>query len=188
MKPPFVPRALVAALAPPFDYHSVDGDLHEEYVALLRSAGRSRADRWYWQQVLRSIPAFVSYSRSPRSIWEYAYVSFSVVAVLVTMLLCTELLGRAVHALQPQAPHLFIFAADWFDAVAFGAILCAIARSHGVRLALVASIALVLAIAVPIALGLSSQLSAPVWALLLAAIPAMCLGAAAYQFSQRRIK
>jgi hypothetical protein len=57
-------QALVAATAPPNDYESVAGDLHEEYLRRARFADVHAANRWYWSQALRSIPSLLSYSRA----------------------------------------------------------------------------------------------------------------------------
>jgi hypothetical protein len=55
-----------------------------------------------------------------------------------------------------------------------------------VRAVLLASLALIAAIAIPILLGFSSRLTAATWLLLLGAVPAMTLGAATFVVLRRR--
>jgi len=186
MTPPLVPRALVAAATSPVDYESVAGDLYEEYARRVRSAGRATADRWYWSQAFRSVPALLSYSRSRHSLAANAATAAIVVFVLIAMLLCKELVDAVIHTVYRSGAHWTFFVADWIDAALFGAMLSAILRSHGLRLALIASLVLVAAFAIPIILGVSAPLPAPAWVLLLGAAPAISLGAAAYQVVRRR--
>ena len=163
MTPPFVARGLVAAATPPADYESVAGDLYEEHARRVESTGRACADRWYWSQALRSIPWLLSYSRSGRSLAANATTSAIVVGVLFAMLLCKETIDGAIHRVYPDAAHWIFFLADWLDAALFGAALAAIVRSQGLRLALIASLALVAGFAIPIILGLCAPLRPLAW-------------------------
>lgn len=189
MRPPFVARALIAAATPPLDYASVAGDLCEEYNARVESAGRPSADRWYWAQVARSIPALLSYSRAHRSFAAKSSRIAIVLIVLFAMLFCKDMIDRVIDLVDPRGPGLpawLYFAIDWTDAALFGGILAAIVRSAGMRLALVASVALVAAFALPVILGISPPLQTLAWFLLLGAVPAMAVGAAVYQVLRRR--
>ena len=189
MTPPFLARALVAATAPPADFESVAGDLQEEYALRVRSAGRAGADRWYWSQALRSIPSLLAYTRVRPSLVFDALIAALVVVLLVAMLVLNELLGDAIFAVYHHGSGVLawpFFLAGWSDAVFFGALLAAILRSRGLRLTLIASLALVAAIAIPIFLGFSSPLSAGTWLLLLGAVPAMSAGTALFQVLRRR--
>lgn len=186
MTPPFVARAVLAAVTPPPDYESVAGDLHEEYMLRAESMGRVRANRWYWSQTLRSMPSLLSYSRARRSFASDTATTLIVVAVLFAMLLFKEPVDAMVHAIYRNAAHWVFFFADWIDAALFGAVLCAIVRSQGLRMTLIASLVLVGGFAIPIVAGVSPRLPGAAWLLLLGAIPAMSIGAASYQVMRRR--
>ena len=186
MTPPFVARALVAAATPPADYESVAGDLHEEYARRVGSTGRTCADRWYWSQAIRSIPSLLLYSRSSSSFAANAATGAIIVCLLLAMLLCKETIDGAISAVHLDAGRWTFFVADWLDAAFFGAALAAIVRSQGLRLTLIASLVLVAGFAIPIILGVSAPLHPLAWVLLLGAIPAMSVGAAAYQVVRRR--
>ncbi len=188
MNPPIVPRALVTAATPPIDHDSVIGDLHEEYLDRLRSHGRPLADSWYWSQALRSLPALLSYSRSRRSLGARLGTVVTVAVLLLTMLAVNEFAVNVMCSFSNDictARKLPFYLVGWTDAAVFGAVLVAIVRSQGVRLAIISATALLIAIAVPIALGFSSPLTISTWLLILGAIPAMGLGAAAYQIVRR---
>lgn len=190
MKPPAVAAAIVAALSPPDDYESIAGDLHEEYLRQARLTSSDAANRWYWLQVLRSIPFLLFYSRAPRSLSRVAGAGVIVIFVLVAMLLATIPIDAALAWIfgdVTRCPGWVSFCADWFDAGIFGALLALIVRSGGVRLAFWAALLLVLAFAIPALLGFpSSQAPLPAWVLLGGSIPAMCAGAALYQVARRR--
>ncbi len=185
MMPPLVPRALVAAVTPSPDYESVAGDLCEEYARRAASMGRACADRWYWSQAFRSIPALLAYSRTRGSLAQNAATAAIVVCVLFAMLLCEDALGGALHSAYPSLHGWPFLLMTWIDAAAFGAVLAAIVRSHGVRLAFIASTALLAGFALPVMLGLSAPLPNVAWILLLGAIPAMSAGAAAFVILRR---
>lgn len=187
MRPPVVAEALVAAVAPPNDYESIAGDLHEEYLRYARLSSRRAANRWYWSQVLLSIPSLLSYSRAHRSALYAIGVGLTVLAVLIAMLLATVPINALLQAIfGSRCPLGVQFCADWIDAAVFGAVLALIVRSGGVRLAFWAASLLVLAFAVPALLGFpSSQAPLPAWILLGGAVPAMCAGAALYQVGSR---
>lgn len=55
MRPPRVAEWLVTRSSGAIDRDALAGDLHEEFVALARERGRTRAWLWYWSQVLRSL-------------------------------------------------------------------------------------------------------------------------------------
>jgi hypothetical protein len=190
MKPPIFAEALVAATAPPNDYESIAGDLQEEYVRYARSTSISAANRWYWSQVLRSVPSLLSYSRVHRSFLHAVGIGVVVVVVLLAMLFATipinALLEAAIGS-PTRWPLVVSFFVDWTDAAAFGAVLAAIIRSGGVRLAFWAASFLVLCFALPALLGNpASQAPAFAWILLCGTVPAMCTGAALCQMVIRR--
>jgi hypothetical protein len=89
MRPPVVAAALIAAFAPPNDYESIAGDLHEKYFRYAHCSTTRAANRWYWSQVLLSIPSLLSYSRVRRSALQAAGVGVAILAVLMAMLLAT---------------------------------------------------------------------------------------------------
>ena len=187
MNPPFVPRALVAAAAPPSDYDVIDGDLYEEYLARVRRSGTAKANRWYWSQAVRSIPALLSYSRTKSTLAGALSLTAIVIAVLFCMLFAKDAVDSMIDRLsQHGMPAEAYFLLDWLIAAVFGAILAALVRTRGVRLALGASIFLVVAFALPILAGVSPRLPLVAWILLLGAVPAMTLGAAAFQVIRRR--
>jgi hypothetical protein len=190
LRPPLLAEMLVAVATPPNDYESVAGDLHEEYLRRAASAGTSDANRWYWSQVLRSIPSLLRYSRVRRSALQTTGVALTVLVVLATMLLATVPINAALQAIfgdLARCPLLVWYGADWLDAAAFGALLALIVRSGGVRLAFWAAMLLVLAFAVPALLGFpSSQAPLAAWVLLGGTVPAMCAGACLYQAAVRR--
>jgi|SRR5580698_431872 hypothetical protein len=189
MRPPIVAEAIVAAVAPPGDYESIAGDLHEEYLRYACLSGRRAANRWYWSQVLLSIPWMLSYSRARRSELHAIGIGLTAVGVLVAMLLATLPINALLDAIFGSAnwPLFVPFGAYWIDAAVFGAVLALIIRRGGVRIAFWAASLLVLAFAVPALLGFPSS-QAPVWAwvLLGGTVPAMCAGAALYQVVIRR--
>lgn len=189
MTPPVIAQALLAAAAPPGDYDSVAGDLHEEYLLRVRMRGVSAANRWYWAQALGSIPALLSYSRTQRSLWNALAVGAIAICALVALLLMTETIHHAIHmACRGACPAWTYFSADWIDAAAFGAMIAVFVRGGGVRFVLWSGIFLVAAIVVPTLLGFSSRLPLAEWLLLFGAVPAMSAGAALYQVLRRRSK
>ncbi|HVA34258.1 MAG TPA: permease prefix domain 2-containing transporter [Candidatus Baltobacteraceae bacterium] len=178
MRPPIIAEALVAATAPAADFESIAGDLHEQYLCYVRQSGTKDANRWYWAQVLVSMPWLLSYSRSDRSPLRNVAVMLTTLAVLVAMLLATIPIDAALHVLFGRYPLWALFAADWGDAAAFGAVLALIVGNGGVKVAFYAASFLVLAYLVPALLGFpSSQAPLAAWILLFGAIPAMCAGA-----------
>ncbi len=54
--PPRLARRLLSAAAAPEDRPFILSDLAEDYEIQAGTRGRSRARRWYWSQVLRSLP------------------------------------------------------------------------------------------------------------------------------------
>jgi hypothetical protein len=162
MMPPIVPRTLLAAATAPLDHDSVIGDLHEEYLERFQSLGRAHADRWYWSQTLRSIPSLLSYSRAPGSLGAGAATVAIAALVLFAMLALNELIADAIltvyHSQSGTAAWPF-FLAGWLDAACCGAVLAALLRSRGVRAVLLASLALIAAIAIPARLLLTTDRS-----------------------------
>jgi hypothetical protein len=188
MRPPVVAAALIAAVAPPNDYESIAGDLHEEYFRCAQCSTTGTANRWYWSQVLLSIPSLLSYSRVRWSALQAAGVGVTVLAVLTAMLLATvpiNALLEAIFGSSARWPPWVLFGADWTDATVFGAILALIVRG-GVRLAMWAALLLVFSFVIPALLGFpSSQAPLPAWVLLWGTVPAMCTGAGLYQAATR---
>jgi len=186
MTSPFVPRALLAAVTPPLDYDSVAGDLYEEYTWRVGSAGRSCANRWYWSQAFRSVPfaaRLFAFLRLARTACGYSVDRYQRSFCLAMARGHDQRRGaRGVPSLHGWP----WFVLDWMEPAFFGAILAAIARTHGVRLALIASILLLGGFALPVAVGLSAPLPSIDLVLLLGAIPAMSAGAAGYQATRRR--
>ena len=180
MTPPRVARVLLAACTSRADYESVVGDLEEEYGARVSQEGRLRADRWYWSQALRSLPALLSYSRTDalprRRLSSVAIIA----AVLMAMLAAKDVLDRVIDLALPHAglPFPAYYALDWTIAAIAGSFLAHILRDHPLRFALLASCGLVAAFGIPIALDLSPPIAPPAWILLLGTIPSMSAGAA----------
>jgi hypothetical protein len=187
MSPPVVAEALLAATSPPSDYESIAGDLHEEYLRRVRLDGEGTANRWYWSQVLLSVPSLLSYSRARRSALGVAFTVAVVIAVLLLMMLAVEPINVLLRsAFGPgRSPLWAVCALCWIDAAAFGAILAAVVRGGGMRLALATGALLVLFIVVPTLMGFSSRLPLEEWMVLFGAVPAMCGGAGIYQVFRR---
>ena len=187
-KPPLFPAVLLAA-AQPLDYESISGDLDEEYHLRTQSLGRTSADRWYWSQVMRSLPSLLSYSRARNTPAGNVAVAVTVACLLFIMLFFKELVDSAIHAVyHPAVSSVHIwpyFPADWLVAVLFGALLVAMVRPHEIRIAIIAPLVLVSAFVLPIILGLSPPLSALTWLLILGAIPAMTAGGLVYHFLRK---
>ena len=188
MKPPIFAEALVAAVAPPNDYESIAGDLHEEYLRFARLSSTRAANRWYWSQALLSIPWLLSYSRVRRSALHAIGIGLTAVGVLIAMILATVPINALIDAIFGGAdwPAAVSFCAYWTDGVVFGIVLALLVRGGGVRLAFWTASFLVLAFVVPALLGFpSSQAPLPAWVLLGGMIPAMCAGAGLYQVGIR---
>jgi hypothetical protein len=189
ISPPAWAHALVAACTSPADYESIAGDLEEEYRDFVQSRGRNYADAWYGSQAIRSVPALLSYARLTALPHRRITTVFIIAIALIAMLFANEFLGDALGVLIPIRPGIRawpFFLCGWTCAAFFGFLIVAIVRSQGVRLVLIASLALIACIAVPIAMNVSSPLSVPTWLLLLGTTPAMCAGAAVFQLLRRR--
>ncbi len=191
MTPPAIARAIVAISAPPTDFESVCGDLHEEYVRILARDGRPRADAWYWSQAIRSVPSLLSYSRVPRSIGALVLTVVLVLVAIVAMLCVNELVDEtlvgAYRAAHGAAPWPFLLVGT-LVAASFGALIAALRRSYGMRLVLFSACGLLAFIAVPILLQFSSRLSAATWILIVAASASMCIGGALYHLIAGSLK
>jgi len=186
MRPPALAQALVAAAAPTSDYEMVAGDLHEEYLRVLNARGATAADRWYWAQALRSISSLLSYSRSNASMLRRVGTAFTALAVLVAMLAVLMVIDTVFGS--SRLPEWLWFFINYTDAVVFGAILALLVPTDGLRVAFYASLFLVLCFVVPAVAGHpGSQAPLAAWIYLLGAIPAMCIGAGAYQAIRCRI-
>jgi hypothetical protein len=191
MKPPVVAQGILAAAAPTSEYQIIAGDLDEEYLRAVASSGTKAANRWYWSQVLLSIPWLLSYSRSKRSTRRRTSVALISVAVLFAMLLVTTVIGTVLRSLFgiDRIPEYVWIGVDYADAVAFGAVLARLVRTDGVRAAFFASLFLVLCFVIP-ALAGNPHSEAPLsaWIVLWGSIPTMCLGAGLYQAAIHRTK
>lgn len=180
MTSPHVARVLLAACTPRADYECVIGDLEEEYGARVSQEGRLRADRWYWSQALRSLPALLSYSRTGGPPHRRLSSVATVAALLIAMLAAKDVLDRVIDLALPHAglPLPAYYVLDWTIAAAAGSFLAHVLRDHPLRLALLASCGLVAAFGIPIALDVSPPITPPAWILLLGTIPSMSAGAA----------
>lgn len=191
MRPPVLAEALLAAAAPSRDYEIIAGDLHEEYHCIASLRGRSAADRWYWAQTLRSLPALLSYSKAEKSAVRTIVVALMSFAVLVAMLAAMTAIDIVLDRTfgTGDIPQYLSMCVNYGDALLFGAILAALVRTDGLRVAFFASLFLVLCFVVPALAGNPhSQAPASAWIQLCFAIPAMCLGAAAYQAVKYRTR
>jgi len=179
VKPPLVPRALVAAVATQSDYECLAGDLCEEYSQRVESFGAAAADRWYWSQALRSVPTLLVLSRSDDSLVDSLKIGALVVATLVATILVGALANGALDSFfnGSYAPLWLHFAASWSIVLLAGYALAYLARRRSVRLAIGAALFFVAAFAIPSALGLSGRIYPLAWLLLLGTIPAMTAGA-----------
>ncbi|MDQ6931496.1 MAG: hypothetical protein M3126_12605 [Candidatus Eremiobacteraeota bacterium] len=188
IEPPLLPSILLNA-AQPSDYEVIAGDLYEEYIVRLHSGGRAKADRWYWSQVIRSMPSLLSYSRSRSTPAGIVTTAAIVLGLLFAMLLVKELIDSGIHAVYHPARgvvHLWpYFPADWLVAAVFGALIVAIIRPHEIRIAILASFMLIGAFTLPIIAGFSAPLPPLTWLLLLGAAPAMTAGGLAYQLVRK---
>lgn len=189
MRPPALAHALVVAVAPSSDYEIVAGDLHEEYLRIRHLSGAKAANRWYWAQTLRSIPAFLSYSKSNRSALRQVGVALIALAVLFAMLAIFTVVETVLPTLFgiDHIPHYVWYCIANTDALLFGAILACFVRSDGLRVTFCASVFLVLCFVAPAVAGNpSSQAPLSTWIQLFAAVPVMCVGAAIYQGVSRK--
>ena len=187
--PPAIAQALVVAVTPPADCDSVLGDLHEEYVQLLAGHGSSAANRWYWSQVLRSMPSLLGYSRARNTFASIALSTLVMLVVIVLMMTAFEMLEDVIGILYRGhgIPNWALYLAGWLDAAFFGAVLAMVLRTRATRGALLAAMLMLAFIAFPIVLGFSSRLSAHEWFLILGAVPAMVLGAGIAQIIRRKL-
>ena len=62
IRPPRLAALLARLCVHEVDSDAILGDLHETYVYLYRRVSPATARRWYWGQVLRSVPVFVARS------------------------------------------------------------------------------------------------------------------------------
>jgi hypothetical protein len=183
MRPPAFAQALVAAAAPSGDYEIIAGDLHEEYLRVLRLSNARTANRWYWAQTLLSIPSLLSYSRLNKSPVQQIGVAFIALAALIAMAGVFMMIDTVVK--MPLAAEVCI---AYADAAFFGAALARLVRTDGLRVAVFASLFLVLCFIVPALAGHpGSQAPLIAWIVLCGVIPAMCLGAGLYQAMRRKV-
>jgi hypothetical protein len=191
MPPPAFAEALVAAAAPSRDYETIVGDLCEEYGCIVSSSGRSAANRWYWAQALRSLPSLLSYSASERSSFQALGVALTAFGVLVTMLVAItafDIVSQKLFGIG-GIPRCVSLCINYGDALGFGAILAAIVRNDGPRVAFFTSLFLVLCFVIPALAGNPhSQAPPATWIQLFGVIPAMSAGAAVYQAVKCRIR
>jgi hypothetical protein len=193
--PPIVARLLVIAIAPPRDYDSVAGDLHEEYLHRATTDGRVAANRWYWSQAIRSIPSLLWYSRARHSLVPTIAMIILFLVLLATMIISASLvtgelfdyvytnLGGSVLAWSCAT----VFG-SWIVAAIFGAILSAIMRGHSHRLMLATAIVFTLAFVIMPNLGLGPFAPLGPWQymVLFGEVPSVGIGAATYQFFRKR--
>jgi hypothetical protein len=191
MRPPALAEALVAAAAPSRDYEMIAGDLYEEYRRIVSLRGRSAANCWYWTETLRSLPSLLSYCRSDKSAFRAIGVAFTSLAILVTMLVVITAIDIMLQRMfgVGDIPRYISLCVNYGDALLFGAILAALVRNDGPRVAFFASLFLVLCFVVPALAGNPhSQAPPSAWIQLCGAIPAMCVGAAVYQAVKYKIR
>lgn len=87
---------LLAFVLPGQGVETIIGDLEEEYAS--RSQSRPGAARWYWAQIVRSIPVFL-WLPIQRSGWRSTFgVALAACAMQAAIELTT---GLAVHELSP---------------------------------------------------------------------------------------
>lgn len=183
MRPPALAQALIAAAAPCGDYEVIAGDLHEEYLRITYSSGANAADRWYWAQVLHSIPSLLAYSRSNTSLPRRIGITFTALAVLFAMLAVVTGIDMVFHGISQPVWNCIYNA----DALAFGAILAWLVRTDGLRVTFLASLFLVMCFVAPAVAGHpGSQAPLRAWIQLFAAVPVMCLGASIYVIFKHR--
>jgi hypothetical protein len=190
MTPPTLAQALLAAAAPSREFEIVAGDLYEEYLRIASQRGQSAANRWYWAQTLLSLPSLLSYSRSYRSVPRVIGVMFTALALLVAMLVVKTAIDVVFQTLfgGAEIPRYVWVCVDYGDALLFGAILAAVVRTDGARVAFFASMFLVLCFVIPALAGNPhSQAPPAAWIHLFGVIPAMCIGAAVFQAVKCRI-
>ena len=70
-KPPFLANLLFRLFSPSVDKFFLSGDFKEIYLYTLETEGRFAAWRFYWTQVIRSIPFFIS----DIFIWSFAMLN-----------------------------------------------------------------------------------------------------------------
>jgi hypothetical protein len=191
MRPPVLAEAIVSAAAPSRDYEMIAGDLYEEYRRIASLRGHSAANRWYWTQTLRSLPSLLSYCRREKSALRTIGVALLSLAVLVTMLVVITAIDVVLQKLFRVAdiPRYVWMCVNYGDVLLFGAILAAVVRTDGPRVAFFASVVLVLCFIIPALAGNPhSQAPPSAWIQLFGAIPVMCAGAAFYQAVKYRIR
>ncbi len=88
MKPPALARLLLFAVAGESESEYVAGDLHEEFIYLCATRGRSAGSRWYVWQVLRSVLALLALRLRSG---ETRHVIVAVLGVAVPLLLLDRL-------------------------------------------------------------------------------------------------
>lgn len=186
MSPPLLARALIAAATDPAEYESISGDLHEEFTRLAALDGCAAANRWYWSQAIRSLPALLEISRQRGNAIRTICLALGIAATLLLMLLVGALVNGAIdHFFGGTAPLWLHFALSWCIALVAGYLLCTAARGHGVRIAIEASTFFVASFAVPSLMHISFPLYPLAWLLLLGVVPAMTLGASLHHAARR---
>ncbi len=76
-KPPKIPEWLLTKLSYWVERYSLVDDLEEEFRIKLSKRGKTYSRLWYWSQILRAIPAIVSYSiyRNAVMVKNYALIA-----------------------------------------------------------------------------------------------------------------
>jgi hypothetical protein len=188
MNPPLIARGIVAAVAPPPDYDGVIGDLQEEFVQRAQREGVQEAERWYWSQTMRSIPALLSYTRERSSPSDVLVIPIFILLMIVALLTTNEVLDNIIHSIFRMSSAGVTwpsFVAGWLDAAAFGCIVAAVHTAKGIRLVLACAVSLIAFIALPILFGTSATLSFTAWMLILGGAIWMVAAGAAYVVARR---
>ncbi|MCG8603559.1 permease prefix domain 2-containing transporter, partial [bacterium] len=59
-KPPRLAERLLSLLTDPAIRYSALGDFEERFCQLQKEKGRRKARLWYWWQIIRSVPSFLT--------------------------------------------------------------------------------------------------------------------------------
>lgn len=109
-KPPRLAERLLHLISKPHERFSVIGDFEEMHRSIAETEGRHAADRWYWTQVVRSAPMFLTdyiywsvamfrnyFTLTLRNLLKYKLYSFINTAGLAVGLACFILIGLFVQ-------------------------------------------------------------------------------------------
>lgn len=121
--PPALARIALSACTQTEYREDILGDLQEEYVSL-QSRSRRHADRWYWNQVVRSVPGLVLRRLQCIGAWRIGLLFISyILALLVINLWDVQVARKAAYFLakQPDGPSLSIIRTLYFLVFTVGA-------------------------------------------------------------------